>query len=282
MYAACFDATKVAAAHEFCRARFGEALDEVKKRTDDGDGVCGRVVVVDNTNVTRREYEWYVRKASEAGMEHVVIELFDPRPNISGGASVHSVPAATVGRMRGRFELDDDAVRLRPWFEASGVVEVENGEQVVGQSVDDGQGGGSILSSNGSGELSRWLTSHHSVHYVKTKKKSHLAMACEGSSHHFLWVPPKLVRPNGAGPIDVSPNLLFAQSLPISVQPIYSSPSSRAQTYEIARTHRHNLPTPRTRCASSLRWWYVTPRHIISAKLRRSPPFASSSTWIYP
>mmetsp|Transcript_27048 Transcript_27048/g.63242 ORF Transcript_27048/g.63242 Transcript_27048/m.63242 type:complete len:785 (+) Transcript_27048:897-3251(+) len=207
VYAECFDASKLTQAHEYCRTRFTEAV---------GDG-CG-VVIVDNTNVSRREYEWYLKRAVEANMRHVVVEVFDPNPKPAGGGgrgdggiSVHNVPDAAIGRMRGRFEPDSDAVRLKPWsrsvdnVDSGGAASCTNTLGTActasrGTSTSTSTGTTTVgkrvtkpLGSSGNGALSRWLSAHHSVHYVKTKKKSHLGMACEGSSHHFLWVPPKLM-----------------------------------------------------------------------------------------
>ena len=89
-----WDATKLPEAHAWCRAHFDEALR------------AGRSVVVDNTNVLRKHFAYYVEAALRAGYTVKVDSLFD------GGCTdeqlvarnVHGVKLHSIQRMRKQWE----------------------------------------------------------------------------------------------------------------------------------------------------------------------------------
>lgn len=78
-----FDATKLGAAHKYCQNLFEQALK---------DSVS--LVICSNTNVNRRDYQFYLDKAKEYGYTtHVVVV-----ERHLGTKSVHNVPQETLDR----------------------------------------------------------------------------------------------------------------------------------------------------------------------------------------
>jgi len=107
-------------AHEQCRAKFQATL------------ARGMSVIVDNTNVRRSDYAFYVTAAEAAGYEVVVLELVcqtTTELERFRKRSLHGVPGGAVGGMWARWELDPRALRLvpyepqelMPWLKASGM-----------------------------------------------------------------------------------------------------------------------------------------------------------------
>ena len=86
-----FDRAKLSRAHADCQSR---ALTALRRSTD--------IVVVDNTNITRREYEPYVAMAFEFGYRLHVIEF-----------ECIDVPDAMQLRMRSRSRPPEETVRGR-------------------------------------------------------------------------------------------------------------------------------------------------------------------------
>jgi hypothetical protein len=89
-------------------------------------------VIIDNTNVRRSEYAFYVKEAEAVGYEVVVLELVcqaTTELERFRKRSVHDVPGGVVGGMWARWEQDPRALRLvpyepqelLPWLKASGM-----------------------------------------------------------------------------------------------------------------------------------------------------------------
>lgn len=91
-----FDPSKLGAAHAACRARLLAALA----------AEC-QVVVLDNTNIQIREYQWALDAAALSGHSVTIVELFDggglTDAELSSRNS-HGVPADSIARMRARWE----------------------------------------------------------------------------------------------------------------------------------------------------------------------------------
>jgi predicted kinase len=133
IYDRCFDQSRQAKAHQHCREEFTRAL--VSKASP---------VLVDNTNVERREYAHYERTATISGYKVIVIEvaraeicctkqdvirrgaeidnaktrrdeLGNGGDSGGGGFGIHHVPYSVVFRMQSRWENDSRAVRLQFW-----------------------------------------------------------------------------------------------------------------------------------------------------------------------
>lgn len=93
-------------AHEQCRHLFCRCLSAAQP-----------VIVVDNTNIKRSEYAFYIRKAQAAGYEVAILELICHSTRVLEQLrqrSVHNVPGLAAGAMWGRWEHDDKAFRLMP------------------------------------------------------------------------------------------------------------------------------------------------------------------------
>lgn len=90
-----FDRTKLGSAHGECRSAF-------EKHITNGEPI----IVVDNTNVTKREYLPYAKYAVDHGYEIEIVSLF------SGGCSqlqlsernTHNVPLSTIQRMWEKYQ----------------------------------------------------------------------------------------------------------------------------------------------------------------------------------
>jgi predicted kinase len=83
-------AEKVSAAHEWCQ---NECRNYMKAQT--------QRIIIANTNTTAREMQPYMNMARQFGYKtfSLIIE------NRHGGVDIHNVPAATLEKMRKRFEI---------------------------------------------------------------------------------------------------------------------------------------------------------------------------------
>merc|ERR1712118_306444 len=75
-------------------------------------------VIVDNTNVRKSEYSFYLSKAEAHGYSVVVLELIcESTVELEQfrKRSIHDVPGAKVGSMWTRWEQDVTALRLAPY-----------------------------------------------------------------------------------------------------------------------------------------------------------------------
>ena len=101
-----FDVTKLPEAHQWCMGQFLEAL------------MMGHpIVVVDNTNTRRWEYENYERAARIAGYDVEIIEIVPEtiaELKMCAERNTHGVPANAVAAMVMRFEPDTRAQKFRP------------------------------------------------------------------------------------------------------------------------------------------------------------------------
>jgi len=90
-----FDRTKLGQAHADCRKHCYEAMMS-----------CTPIIVIDNTNTTKREYSGYVEMAKLYGYEVVIDDLYN------GGLSakqlaernIHSCPEENIQRMIDRYQ----------------------------------------------------------------------------------------------------------------------------------------------------------------------------------
>jgi predicted kinase len=83
-------------AHQWCRNNF---IKELKKGT--------QLVIVDNTNSTRFEIQFYMDKAKEHGYE-VAIMAVPCDVETSMARNVHKVPRSTIEKMATRLDNFDD------------------------------------------------------------------------------------------------------------------------------------------------------------------------------
>jgi predicted kinase len=80
-------------AHFQCRVAFTEAVaDEVP------------VIVVDNTNIKKRDYEYYEDFGSRHGYTVVTVVMENMDPVICHARNTHAVPLETIQRMTANFE----------------------------------------------------------------------------------------------------------------------------------------------------------------------------------
>ena len=89
-----FDGAKLGQAHDSCKAKFTAAL-------------RGHVelVLVDNTNVVKRDYEWYVMEALKFGAEVEVITVSTTATAAElSKRNSHGVPESTILKMMGKWE----------------------------------------------------------------------------------------------------------------------------------------------------------------------------------
>lgn len=100
-----FDIKKIGLAHAQCRYKFKEAIQN---------GVDN--IVVDNTNLTTKEYSDYIDYAfdSENNYTIYVIDLFDKLQELSFYTrNTHGVPIETLEKMRNRYTYcTDETVKL--------------------------------------------------------------------------------------------------------------------------------------------------------------------------
>lgn len=95
-----FDRSKISLAHAECRDAFSHAL---RKNVP--------LVIVDNTNIKRKDYDWYVQVAVNECYEVYqclapgVVEDLSPEECFK--RNVHNVPLETIARMKKEFEIDN-------------------------------------------------------------------------------------------------------------------------------------------------------------------------------
>lgn len=87
-----FDHTKLGKAHGSCKSSFLDALDR-------GDFE----IVIDNTNTTRKEMEFYVKNARGYGYRVSFIRL-NTDVSVAAKRNQHGVPLAAVQRMQDRMQ----------------------------------------------------------------------------------------------------------------------------------------------------------------------------------
>lgn len=87
-----FDPNKLGKAHTCCMLKFKQAI-----------SAQVQIIVVDNTNTTKREYREYQRLAKESGYK-VIIKKFECSIEDSVKRNTHNVPEATIRKMHSRFE----------------------------------------------------------------------------------------------------------------------------------------------------------------------------------
>ena len=89
-----FDAAKLSQAHNFCKNAFINALGSNKN------------VIVDNTNTTYSEMEFYIEYAKEKHEIYLVYSDSDWRNDINEcyRKTIHNVPLETIKKMAARFE----------------------------------------------------------------------------------------------------------------------------------------------------------------------------------
>jgi predicted kinase len=88
-----FNHENIGKAHGYCRYMFTRAVEDNKS-----------LIVVDNTNIKKRDYKFYVDLGLQKGYKVY-------QKNLSGGPTyknVHDVPEDIVNRMRGDFQEDKD------------------------------------------------------------------------------------------------------------------------------------------------------------------------------
>ena len=86
-------------AHEECRDKFEESLDLEES-----------LVVVDNTNIKARDFNWYIRKAITAGYNVAVHTITGCDAKECFKSNVHSVPENTIQRMIDTFAETPDEI----------------------------------------------------------------------------------------------------------------------------------------------------------------------------
>ncbi len=74
----------------FCQYQFKKALEEQKE-----------LIIVDNTNIKKKDYEFYVSLGSEHGYKVYQKCL------TTQFTSIHNVPEETVERMKKTFQVDE-------------------------------------------------------------------------------------------------------------------------------------------------------------------------------
>lgn len=91
-----FDPSRLPDAHKACQRAFLEALANRAPH-----------VIVDNTNVTARDRSFYVNAARKRGYT-CAIKRFECSVVESVARNTHGVPLATIQRMAGKLEDDND------------------------------------------------------------------------------------------------------------------------------------------------------------------------------
>ncbi len=80
-------------AHFKCRVAFTEAIDDEVE-----------VIVVDNTNIKKADYEFYVDYATNRGYAVVTVVVEQMDPQVCFARNTHAVPLEAIQRMASRFE----------------------------------------------------------------------------------------------------------------------------------------------------------------------------------
>lgn len=92
-----FEASKLAAAHEYCRSNFNLAI---KNNID--------VIIIDNTNTTHKEFKFYKEEGLKAEYQVQVItvgEFSEEAITTYAARNIHNVPIEKLKQMRDRFQL---------------------------------------------------------------------------------------------------------------------------------------------------------------------------------
>lgn len=137
-----FDKSKLDDAHDFCRKCFVKELLNERRAA----------VIVDNTNSKIADYKFYVEKARQTGKRFLIVEMLC-RSEIElqdfYHRGLHRVPMQTMGRMRARWENDQNSLPF-----------ISTGEFV------DAQG-----KNRKNESLRSWLTQNHMFHNTKAREK---------------------------------------------------------------------------------------------------------------
>jgi predicted kinase len=80
-------------AHQYCFKKFTDSLQE---------GI--QLIIIDNTNTQRWEYEKYVDHAQAAGYEVEIIAMPFIDPELAAKRNVHGVPLDVIKKMQARWE----------------------------------------------------------------------------------------------------------------------------------------------------------------------------------
>lgn len=88
-----FDHKQLGAAHDHCKQEF---LEFIRNKE--------RCIVVDNTNVQRRDYFYYEKVARQNGYAVVTVVIEEQDPNTCYRRNAHGVPFETVQRMAKEFQ----------------------------------------------------------------------------------------------------------------------------------------------------------------------------------
>ena len=62
------------------------------------------IVICDNTNIKKKEYEPYVQAAIENGYEVKIVNMPHPDPEVAAKRNIHKVPAESIQKMIDNFE----------------------------------------------------------------------------------------------------------------------------------------------------------------------------------
>tara|TARA_R110000851_G_scaffold73514_2_gene162165 strand:- start:855 stop:1391 length:537 start_codon:yes stop_codon:yes gene_type:complete len=106
-----WDGKHIKCAHQMCKHQFMQAL---RDKT--------WLIIVDNTNTQRWEYRFYCDQAEKFGAELQVLEMTcGSHPALALAKfhlrQKHGVPLEKIIEMEGRWEDDNRAIKIRPWFE---------------------------------------------------------------------------------------------------------------------------------------------------------------------
>ena len=88
-----FDAGKLGAAHTSCQAKFLEFVKEGKS-----------LVVVDNTNTTDREREFYIKTGRQYGYK-IMVDVLDTDIDTCAARNTHGVSREVVAKQAARINL---------------------------------------------------------------------------------------------------------------------------------------------------------------------------------
>lgn len=88
-----FNGAELKEAHEECKAKFTALLDKKE-----------RLVIVDNTNIKKRDFIWYEREASRYRYAVVFVVMGEMDPEVCYKRNQHTVPFETIKRMASEFE----------------------------------------------------------------------------------------------------------------------------------------------------------------------------------
>lgn len=172
-YRQAFDPALLPTAHDTCLAQYMAALE----RRPTG------LIVVDNTNSQRKEYEPYVRAARGLGIGVAVVELLCTSGTQAAAfckRSVHGVPLSACLRMNSRWEHDPSCLLVRP------MVATDDQRQLLAPA---GRDPAPPSPDVGGGSLRRWMAEHHVAHFQRARRATHLQMAVGGKPVAFVDIP---------------------------------------------------------------------------------------------